>query len=83
MAGIVEFCPKTMLTFPFTNIVTFRVEEYFIDTKSAENRRKKQYPSFVISCQISFKVFHIFVHKLKTKLRYRLSANSRATRIVF
>ena len=30
-----------------------RVEEYFIDTKSAENRRKKQYPSFVISCQIS------------------------------
>ena len=24
MAGIVEFCPKTMLTFPFTNIVTLK-----------------------------------------------------------
>ena len=60
-----------------------RVEEYFIDTKSAENRRKKQYPNFVISCQISVKVLHIFVHKLKTKLSYRLSADSRATSIVF
>ena len=60
-----------------------RVEEYFIDTKSAENRRKKQHPSFVISCQISVKVLHVFVHELKTKLSYRLSADSRATRIVF
>ena len=67
---------KSHLLFLFS-----RAEE--IDTKSAKNRRKKQNPSFVITFQISVKVLHIFVHKLKTKLSYRLSADSRATTIVF
>ena len=76
-------CFVNLLNFAKSHLLLLfsRAEE--IDTKSAKNRRKKQNPSFVISCQISVKVLHIFVHKLKTKLSYRLSADSRATSIVF
>ena len=44
---------------------------------------KEWQQSFVISCQISVADLYSFVHKLKTNFRYRLSADCRATRIVF
>ena len=44
---------------------------------------KEQHQNFVNSCQISVADLYSFVHKLKTNFRYRLSADCRATRIVF
>ena len=44
------------------------VEHLVIDAKVAENRRKKRYQSFIISCQNSVKDLHMFVYKLKTKV---------------
>ena len=46
----------------------FRVEPVLIDSKAAENWRKKRYPGFIIICQISVKVLQIFVNMLKAKL---------------
>ena len=60
-----------------------RVVRWLIETKAAENRRKNPYQSFVISCQISVADLYTFVHKLKINFCYRLSADCRATRIVF
>ena len=44
------------------------VEHLVIDAKVAENRRKKRYQSFIISCQNSVKDLHMIVYKLKTKV---------------
>ena len=59
------------------------VEEYFIDTKSAENRRKKRYQCFIISCQVSVKIGTFLLLIWRPMLWYRLSTDSRATRLVF
>ena len=60
-----------------------RVVKVLIETKAAENQRKKLHQSFVISCQISVPDLYSFVHKLKTNFRYKLSADCTATRITF
>ena len=42
-------------------LVIISVDEYPIETNAAENRRKKRYQGFVISCQISITNFDTFV----------------------